>query len=882
MNLQNQAQTAASERIWLVTVPLRPGACTVIDWTLCAVTEDGPGAEEDSSKNDGDTRQKAQSDAESGSESSDDEGDVGGYASGTAALPPAIASDPFFARLLRNAEMHEANEKKSAKRRVAKRRAKDAAEEDYDFNDPFIDDSELTFMNGHNHTNANQRKKRRKKDDGCATDAEGQSALAAPGAFAASDEGDTPGAVVKESDAALDDVDRYDADDFFVYYGPLNESVDSADEDSFEAPAKKTRARKRPEKKQPAKEVGAQTKKKANGAAGQRGGDSSDATATKKKPEVKAQHRRSGSENAANAALIPSNGRKSGARTSRKLDQTKSSSVGEGVGGTADTTKQRRPPVPDRDKPMAATSSVASGSVQTCAGTSPPSTAAQAAGALADTAAKGGEADTRAASKRGGTPTVGGPPPPSEQETEIAKAESEARSTTAEMEAAMAELEQAVRSHAFANRQRFPTALKPPLRLVCELCMVRALEYDRQILSPDTPEQSVLAWSTSLDTVGFVTGIYDRVADIMPYNRLTVRKIVGKLLGYDLITWKERQLKQIEDGLKLRIDQQIKNGSGWIPVAARAPSKEGLEEGAVAAVPGGGSQVRWHWSTLSKHILFQYMLLTLDINELRNQLDPSGSKDGAYREQQARKSAYAHLVSLWPGSSMSTYEVSRAYSSRKSLLDKHSRRSDGGPGLAKQESGAQGTTDAAAPETHLARATPAAHIAERGEHTSENVSARQQQQQQQASMSPRPVGEYVREQNVHGNFSPPATGQLEEQMTLGQKLPSPSQMLENGPAAARFASPLMSHRNLHFGQVGVPVSSHPPLQRDIELSGQLTALDQHVRSRTSAIFGAVPPKPQHELPAQNHPPLPGNNSDAGYSSPGSSRYSMSVHNLTSP
>ncbi|KAJ2746999.1 hypothetical protein GGI20_000895 [Coemansia sp. BCRC 34301] len=876
MNLPSRPQTKVSEKTWKVSVPLRPGACTIVDWAQCVVTDEGA-----SSKGDDDEQHDAQSDTDDSSSEGSDSEDAGGggYASGTMALPPAIASDPFFARLLRNAEIHEANEKKTAKRRAPKRSASDMADDDYDFNDPFIDDSELTFMNGHSHTNTNQRKKRRKKDDSNATEPEGQGAVGgdvlATTAVTIDEGGLQPVTATIDSATSLDapsleDVDRYEEDDFFVYFGPLNESADNTDEDTFEEPAvKTTRGRKRTEKKQQpsAKESGPSKKRVSGAAAGPKGGNTSDAPLARKRPEAKAQHRRNGSDTAINTALIPSNGRKSGPRTSRKLDQTKSNG---NLDGTVESTKQRRPPVPERDKftgALAKASSVgAIHSAQAGTGVSLTDDSAPLISTLlSGTLGRGAESDGWAAARRGGTPTAGGGNTPlADQAAEANRAESEARLPTPEIDAAMSELAQAAEVEQFTNRQRFPSTLKPPLRMVCELCMVRALEYDRQLLSLDTPEHSVFSWSTPLDIVGFTTGIYTQLADILPYNRATVRKIVSKLLGADLITWKERQLKQIECGLKARIDEQIESGMGWIPVAPRAASKEGADDGT-------GSQVRWHWTTLSKHILFQYMLLTLNVKELRSHLGQTEGKDGAYREQQVRKDAYAHLANLWPGSSMSTYEISRAYSSRKSLLEKQSRKSDGGAGLpAKKESGAG--TDVA--ESDLQAAHPSVVVTEHSEHVPPPF-VQQQQQQQVLSTPPQTRGEHAHLDSL----SPVSAGNRrhEDQAFGHPRLPSPSQMLEDRPAPKFAASPL-SHRSLHFGQAG----AQPP--HGLGVTGQaMTTLDQQVRSRTSALFGsATPPRQHKEAPQSHQSPPPGNSGDAGYSSPGSSRYSMSVHNLTSP
>ncbi|ORX68184.1 hypothetical protein DL89DRAFT_27817 [Linderina pennispora] len=158
------------------------------------------------------------------SSDSDSEAGGGGYASGTTALPPAIANDPFFARLLRNAELRDAAEKassaKKAKRRAANRRkAKDTADDMYDLDDPFIDDSELTFMDGHQHAKRQKRQKRKKNE----SEAEGTSA---------------EGMSIDDADDVarqMDEVDRFDEEDFFVYFGPLNEADE--DEQSLETEA---------------------------------------------------------------------------------------------------------------------------------------------------------------------------------------------------------------------------------------------------------------------------------------------------------------------------------------------------------------------------------------------------------------------------------------------------------------------------------------------------------------------------------------------------------------------------------------------------------------------------------------------------------------------
>ncbi|KAJ2138986.1 hypothetical protein IW136_002966 [Coemansia sp. RSA 678] len=796
---------AAPSKTRQVTVQLRLGACTIIDWMARTAEDDAD-----------DQMDALQSD----SDSSDD----GGYTSNAGQVPPAIANDPFFAQILRNAELREASEKKKKKARSRSKRANDAEDDTYDLEDPFIDDSELTVMDGHNLAQT-QRKKRRKRDDGSNTETEGAGDKALDGNAI---QGDTEDALM----TTLDDLDKYNEDDFFVYHGPLNELDETGDE-AFAAPTKNARSRKRPEKKQPAK-LPASGKKKANGTATAKG-ETSDAGA-KKKLDSKVQQRQTSSDSAS-GPQVPSNGRKPGPRTSRKVDQGRSAST-----TSASDDKAKRPPIPDRDKP--ANSAVSDGK--------------KVDSAAPDAAPSGNTSNGKPSARRAVTHVSGAAVSSMFVTPDDSKALAEARMPTPEIESALAELAQATNNEAFTNRQRFPSSLKPALRQVCELSMARALEYDRETLSLATPEHKVFAWTTPLDIVGFTTDIYQRLSVTLPYNRATVRKIVSKLLGNDLLTWKEQQLKQIEDGLKTRIDKQIERSMGWIPVAART-AKDGEDA-------AGGSQVRWHWTTLSKHVLYQYMVLVLNINELKNAMEQGPGKDGGYREQQARKDAYAHLVNLWPGSSMSTYEISRAYSSRKSLLEKQSKRADGGP--------AQTTGDRQPSNVSAAESSPGA-VADAGAghaRTPDSVSA----------VNAKPLDA----QSTHE--TPLATGSAHSSSVARQPM-SPFVQTDHvsSPCRGNHQSPLFEYSNSPNSRFGDEPRSHVSPLYDSNLAVQFPSPSAHShRNLGFAAGSAVDSQYDSSQPEQGHQPERDQMhepqqpmADDEYSS----RYnSMSVQNLTSP
>ncbi|KAJ1668176.1 hypothetical protein IW140_000657 [Coemansia sp. RSA 1813] len=913
MDLPGRPQAEVSERTWQASATLHPGSCTIVDWLTTAEADDTGSAENEHAEH--------SSDGGSDSEGSSDEGG-GGYVSNSNAVPPAIANDPFFARLLKNAELYDSNTKKpNAKKRAIRRRAKDATEDDYDLEDPFIDDSEITFMDNHSLTKK-QRKKRRKKNDGNNTETEGQAATETAAADTEDPNGKadsaTGGTSTNNAKPALegvasangknepgatllDDLDKYEEDDFFVYYGPLNELQSENEDEQFEKTDKKKRSRKRPEKKQPSKES-APAKRKSNGTAQPKGTDVAEALAAKKKADGKSQHRRSSSESgtSANIAQIPTNGRKSGARTSRKLESSKATSMieqpaisGTAGSGTEDDAGQRRPPVPNHDRPAAASSAKnANGNKE---GYPDPTLSEQ-------------DSPTRKHHfKRSGTPSTSGITTSSTAITpEDALAISEARESTPEIEAALEELIQATKSEAFENRQRFPSTLKPPLRQVCELSMARALDYDRSVLSLRTPEHKIFAWSTPMDIVGFTAGIYHRLAGVLPYNRATVRKIVSKLLGHDLLTWKERQLKQIEDGLKARIDEQIERGMGWIPVGARTGTKES-EDGTA-----GGAQVRWHWTTISKHILYQYIVLTLSMNELRNHLGQGVGKDGAYREQQARKDAYAHLVNLWPGSTMVTYEISRAYSSRKSLVERQNKKTDGTTGPTKSEvsptAGQRARSQSTLETTPVPQAQPE-FVADSGGNA-------------QILKTPEVSAAGAPGQSIHStpvisrydngfapsnhNMSPYLQNPVHSPQQQQQQQMASTTGAEYTHSSQRYDSlnqlPEPPMQVYDGGANGMPVHQHSPHRNPSAFDRQPDPFAHaggytHTGSAHISPYygGGSEPIAQHEGRQLQFQPQPhqdqqdmgnGGNENAsnedGYKSPGSSRYSMSVHNLTSP
>ncbi|KAJ1719943.1 hypothetical protein LPJ53_005360 [Coemansia erecta] len=281
------------------------------------------------------------------------------------------------------------------------------------------------------------------------------------------------------------------------------------------------------------------------------------------------------------------------------------------------------------------------------------------------------------------------------------------------------------------------------------------------------------------------------------------------------------------------------------------------------------------------------MVLTLDINELRSQLSQTDSKGGdskggnpGYSKQQARKDAYAHLVNLWPGSSMSTYEISRAYSSRKVLVERQTKKADT---LSEQvpvretpdehESTPIPVDSTSATAVHKIPDQPKAGPSHGGAHPSSAHPP--QQEAQQVYTSPVLMTSPSREQ--YGHYQSPVADD-HTQVALRQSVMSEFDDSYSG-------------RNAHL---------HPQSHRALDFGNQSSSLDQQVRSHVYSYYagdGNQQRQSQHQYQQQQdqnqqrgttNEGNANDGNDAGgenenqYASPNSSRYSMSVRNLTSP
>ena len=78
---------------------------------------------------------------------------------------------------------------------------------------------------------------------------------------------------------------------------------------------------------------------------------------------------------------------------------------------------------------------------------------------------------------------------------------------------------EAANNDPFTNRQRFPTTLKYLLKTVCDTSMQQTLDYEKIVLSLESPDSITLDWTPSSDLVD-IAGTYHKQPKHCPITKL--------------------------------------------------------------------------------------------------------------------------------------------------------------------------------------------------------------------------------------------------------------------------------------------------------------------------------------------------------------------------
>ncbi|OMJ29325.1 hypothetical protein AYI69_g1177 [Smittium culicis] len=620
--------------------PLKPGGdCVVIYWQDHATSPTAPLTKPPllpNNKIDDSTQNTAQpnsnhnnSDAELINSESDPEPDQTKL--NNELLPDAITKDPFFANLLKNAEAYSKNDKN---KKSIKRKAKDV-EDDYDINDPFIDDSELLFMDGHAHSRVqNQRKNKLLLGPAPATTSENPSDVS----------------ILNEHGNILLDLellDRPHPSDFFVYYGILEDSEHSSDD---QTPLQNsiqnnpiTPAQSNPPQ---SRFFSSNNKSLPKPIASKNSSDFIPISSVFPKNTLKSPQKISKKQN------IPPRDKPTRNSLNAKLSPNQLKSI------TNSHTKllQSIPPSPELTSSLEYIKSKVQPGVIT---------------------------------NKNHFPYV--------LKSPLRKVCTAAMNLTLEYEACiLSELplppnltpsESSFSSDSFITQQNNNVASIPPLTLVSStdpsFGHVPTVNKTQIAQSNDN---RIVSWEAASDILD-ISIVYKSLTSFLPWSKATLRRIIIKLIGKNYQDFKELQLQNIEKCLAKKISESIVNSAALSNNPNNQQNSNNSSNLQINSTTSNNKSTfnstaennqKFVWNTVIRQLLFQYIKVYMEINGVNlSPIESENSTQERVKNQKLRRDAYAKLLHLWPNNTMSTSLIGKEYSYKKSAVASRIRKSLG-------------------------------------------------------------------------------------------------------------------------------------------------------------------------------------------------------------
>ncbi|KAJ1974943.1 hypothetical protein H4R35_003380 [Dimargaris xerosporica] len=321
------------------------------------------------------------------------------------------------------------------------------------------------------------------------------------------------------------------------------------------------------------------------------------------------------------------------------------------------------------------------------------------------------------------------------------------------------QLRDAAQKESFANQRKLPPSLKPILIQLAMATMrdlgadfdnigqlvaahnaptAEAADRDKDKPSGDTfapsPHTPNLAYQVvtrdgqlrELLTPEF----YATLAQVIPYNKATIRKVIARLTLNERVKLKQQQAQQLFGRLteliapviaRLRREQDNStpppipgtqaspatkaSGIHYLlnhPAASEGATRPSVDDSTPSSVPAtnaasdpnppikpesdGRSTTpvgldsngklkattpkRFPWTDTMRQTLWKFVQAEIEVCLLRNELAVLEGKDAVAKESTVRRTAYQKLLGLWPEGWMTSLDISREYGTKKRKMEK--------------------------------------------------------------------------------------------------------------------------------------------------------------------------------------------------------------------
>ncbi|OLY80645.1 hypothetical protein AYI68_g5254 [Smittium mucronatum] len=197
-------------------------------------------------------------------------------------------------------------------------------------------------------------------------------------------------------------------------------------------------------------------------------------------------------------------------------------------------------------------------------------------------------------------------------------------------------------------------------------------------------DNQIISWESATDLVD-ISDFYQRLTSILPWGKTTLRKIIKKLLGKSLIEFKELQLKNIESCLAKKISESSKISQTYSSSTPPQPPKtQFINQNGPTPQHASNNKTystnnvgnKFVWNTVIRHLVHQYVKVFMEIHDVTvSPLETENSYEEKTRNQKLRRDAYLKILRLWPNNSVTVGIIGREYSYRKSIIANRMRKS---------------------------------------------------------------------------------------------------------------------------------------------------------------------------------------------------------------
>ncbi|ORZ15130.1 hypothetical protein BCR42DRAFT_416468 [Absidia repens] len=156
--------------------------------------------------------------------------------------------------------------------------------------------------------------------------------------------------------------------------------------------------------------------------------------------------------------------------------------------------------------------------------------------------------------------------------------------------------------------------------------------------------------------------VINHLMAILPYNRFTMKKFLTTKSGPGVVTEFQKEIDRLIEHLQKSVDEAM-------PEHLQQYEQKLMEQQNQAVSDGPDVEKKFRCNETIRRTLYDILTLDMHSVNLSNEIaEFNGRNDMVESETKARKLMYTKLLPCWPSGWMTTYDISRQYSTYKAKM----------------------------------------------------------------------------------------------------------------------------------------------------------------------------------------------------------------------